>query len=78
MIVFAHTNFGWKRKFGYRGAELRGGESSPRSERVFQIQVQIGLRFLWSIHGKSNHQNGYCGDFIETVWRVMPFMEILW
>ena len=30
---------------GYRGAELRGGaESAPRSERVFQIPVQIGLK----------------------------------
>ena len=37
MIVFAHTKFGLVRIQG-------GGIRPPRSERVFQIPVQIGLR----------------------------------
>ena len=42
MIVFAHTKFGLVRIKGSR--VKRGAESAPpRSERVFQIPVQIGL-----------------------------------
>ena len=29
-------------------------------------------------HGKSNTQNGWYGDCIEKVWKVILFMEILW
>ena len=42
MIIFAHTKFGlvWIQGSGVK----RGAESAPpRSERVFQIPVQIGL-----------------------------------
>ena len=48
MIVFAHTKFGlvW-----IQGSGVKGGGIRPRSERVFQIPVQIGLSnvklFLW-------------------------------
>ena len=45
MIVFAHTKFGLVRIQG--SGVKRGGRGrnppSPRSERVFQIPVQIGL-----------------------------------
>ena len=47
MIVFAHTKFGlvW-----IQGSEVkRGAESAPRSERVFQIPVQIGLNIYSGI-----------------------------
>ena len=42
MIVFAHTKFGLVR---IQGSQVkRGGRNPPpRSERVFQIPVQIGL-----------------------------------
>ena len=41
MIVFAHTKFGLVR---IQGSEVKGGRNPPpRSERVFQIPVQIGL-----------------------------------
>ena len=42
MIVFAHTKFGLVR---IQGSEVKrgGGIRPPRSERVFQIPVQIGL-----------------------------------
>ena len=43
MIVFAHTKFGLVRIQGSgvkRGAGIR---PPPRSERVFEIPVQIGL-----------------------------------
>ena len=48
MIVFAHTKFGvvWIQGSGVK----RGGRNPPppRSERVFQIPVQIGLkRFIF-------------------------------
>ena len=46
MIVFAHTKFGLVR---IQESEVkRGGgiRPPPRSERVFQIPVQIGLRLL--------------------------------
>ena len=47
MIVFAHTKFGLVRIQGSR--VKRGAESAPpRSEGVFQIPVQIGLRSLLS------------------------------
>ena len=43
MILFAHTKFGlvWM-----KGSRVKGGggpNPPPRSERVFQIPVQIGL-----------------------------------
>ena len=43
MIVFAHTKFGLVR---IQGSEVKrgGGIRPPRSERVFQIPVQIGLK----------------------------------
>ena len=43
MIVFAHTKFGLVR---IQGTGVKGGGCGirPRSERVFQIPVQIGLR----------------------------------
>ena len=45
MILFAHTKFGLVRIQGSR--VKRGAESAPpRSERVFQIPVQIGLNCL--------------------------------
>ena len=42
MIVFVHTNFGLVQ---IQGSEVkRGGESAPpRSERVFEIPVRVGL-----------------------------------
>ena len=40
MIVFAHT------KFGLVQIKGSGVKSPPRSERVFQIPVQIGLKAL--------------------------------
>ena len=45
MIVFAHTKFGLVRIQG-SGVKREGAESAPppRSERVFQIPVQIGLK----------------------------------
>ena len=45
MIVFAHTNFGLVRIQGSRVKRGGGGGRSPplRSERVFQIPVQIVL-----------------------------------
>ena len=42
MIVFAHTKFGLVQIQG--SGVKKGAESTPRSERVFQIPVQIGLR----------------------------------
>ena len=42
MIVIAHTKFGLVRIQG-SGVKREGG-IGPRSERVFQIPVQIGLR----------------------------------
>ena len=43
MIVFAYIKFGFVRIQG--SGVKRGTESAPpRSERVFQIPVQIGLR----------------------------------
>ena len=44
MIVFAHTKFGLVQIQG--SGVKRGAESAPppRSERVFQIPVQIGLK----------------------------------
>ena len=47
MIVFAHTKFGLVRKQG--SGVIRGAESAPWSERVFQILVQIGLNCLWKL-----------------------------
>ena len=47
MILFAHTKFGLVRIQGSR--VKRGAESAPRSERVFQIPVQIGLNNLLSL-----------------------------
>ena len=45
MIVFSHTKFGLVRIQG--SGVKRGAESAPlRSERVFQIPVQIGLKSL--------------------------------
>ena len=43
MIVFAHTKFGLVR---IQGSEVKRGAdfAPPRSERVFQIPVQIGLK----------------------------------
>ena len=29
-------------------------------------------------HGESNYQNSQYGDCVETVWRAILFMEILW
>ena len=46
MILFAHTKFGLIRIQGSRVKRGRGAESAPRSERVFQIPVQIGLTLL--------------------------------
>ena len=47
MIVFAHTKFGLVRIQG--SGVKRGAESAPpRSERVFQIPVQIRLNLQWS------------------------------
>ena len=42
MIVFSHTKFGLVQ---IQGSEVKGGRNPPppRSERVFQISVQIGL-----------------------------------
>ena len=41
MIVFANTKFGLVR---IQGSEVkRGAESAPRSERVFEIPVRVGL-----------------------------------
>ena len=42
MIVFAHTKFGLVRIQG-SGVKRGGGIRPPRSERVFEIAVQIGL-----------------------------------
>ena len=36
------------------------------------------LEFSLRRHGKSNYQKGLYGDCMETVWRVILFMEILW
>ena len=42
MIVFSHTKFGVLR---IQGSKVKRGQiPPPRSERVFQIQVQIGLK----------------------------------
>ena len=43
MILFAHTKFGLVRIQGSRVKRGGGGIRPPRSERVFQIPVQIGL-----------------------------------
>ena len=44
MIVFVHNKFGLVRIQG--SGVKRGAESAPRSERVFQTPVQIGLLFV--------------------------------
>ena len=44
MIVFAHTKLCLVRIQGSGVKRGGGAESAPRSERVFQIPVQIGLR----------------------------------
>ena len=44
MILFAHTKFSLVRIQGSR-VKRGGGIRPPRSERVFQIPVQIGLNF---------------------------------
>ena len=43
MIVFAHTKFGLVR---VQRSEVKGGRNPPppRSERVFEIPVRVGLR----------------------------------
>ena len=33
---------------------------------------------LWRKHGKCNYQNGYYGECMETMLRVILFMEMLW
>ena len=43
MIVFSHTKFGLVWIQG-SGVKRGGGIRPPRSERVFQIPVQIGLK----------------------------------
>ena len=43
MIVFAHTKFGLVRIQG-SGVKRGSGIRPPRSERVFQIPIKIGLR----------------------------------
>ena len=59
MIVFAHTKFGLVRIQG--SGVKRGAESAPpRSERVFQIPVQIGLR----------------NSFFTTVWKLFSKLFI--
>ena len=50
MIVFVHTKFGLVRIQG--SGVKRGAESAPRSERVFQIPVQIGLRIHFLVTSK--------------------------
>ena len=54
MIVFAHTKLGLVRIEA--GGVKRGAESTPppRSERVFQIPVQIGLKDLGILHNWPN------------------------
>ena len=44
MIVFAHTKFGLVQIQGSEVKRGGGGIRPPRSERVFQIPVQIGLK----------------------------------
>ena len=46
MIIFAHTKFGLVRIQGSEVKRGGGGIRPPRSERVFQIPVQIGLKSL--------------------------------
>ena len=46
MIVFAYTKFGIVRIQG-SGVKRGEAESAPRSERVFQIPVQIGLKLIY-------------------------------
>ena len=75
MILFAHTKFGLVR---IQGSRVKGGAESapPRSERVFQIPVQIGLiqyiaHYLVSkvkrTHTKlnKNHPNCFTNDTLN-------------
>ena len=43
MIAFAHTKFGLVR---IKESGVKMGAELPRSERVFQIPVQIGLKLF--------------------------------
>ena len=39
----------------------------------------ICQRFLWRKRGKSNYQNGYYGDGMETVWReILVMVKLVW
>ena len=49
MILFPHTKFGLVRIQGSRVKRGGGFRPPPRSERVFQIPVQIGLKGLHTI-----------------------------
>ena len=58
MIIFAPTKFGLVRIQG--SGVKRGRNPPPRSERVFQIPVQIGLRCLFvenDGNGDKSHVN---------------------
>ena len=50
MIVFAHTKFGLVRIQGSRVKRGGGRNPPPRSERVFQIPVQIGLSTSFTVN----------------------------
>ena len=77
MIVFAHTKFGLVRI--QRSGVKRGEESAHRSERVFQIPIQIGLRdkakiaFLFEIIELSYQV--FLGLKYQNLQKIVPLYE---
>ena len=64
MIVFAHTKFGLVRIQG-SGVKRGGGIHPPRSERVFQIPVQIGLRVRRNVSDRDLNDKMFIENMVK-------------